>query len=163
MQDHRETSKLRAILKRAPSLVLLAISVSLLVAFWQPSAKPDIFIFSTYRFVAVATMFLVGVYFTISLYFKTLLGANNMLCYTVMVGGIALESVLRFFPSLIPDDYLSLLPFEAGQVIHVAAGARHQVRGDRGLVCSAYGRKQCETEDALGMSGSISEGFYEAS
>jgi quercetin dioxygenase-like cupin family protein len=24
------------------------------------------------------------------------------------------------------------LPFEAGQVIHVAAGARHQVRGDRG-------------------------------
>jgi quercetin dioxygenase-like cupin family protein len=24
------------------------------------------------------------------------------------------------------------LPFEAGQVIHVAAGAKHQVRGDRG-------------------------------
>ncbi len=108
---------------KLPSIIIALAGAGLVYALWNPSANPDVYIFSYFRATAIALCLGTTLYALLSLRVRGLQDVNNMMFYTVVVGLAFSEIALRMSPSLIPDGYLSLLPFEAGQ----------EIAGQRGL------------------------------
>jgi hypothetical protein len=117
-----EINPLLKLVKAAPLLLLALLSAAALVALWKPSAIPDLFGFSIYRFVGLCAVGIALMYFTASLLLPRLQSINNFGCYTVVVVGIMIEGPLRLFTPLIPDNLLTLLPHSARQEIAAERG-----------------------------------------
>ena len=111
------TQERSAVLAKLPSLLTGLSSICLAISLWHPSASSDVYMFSYFRFIAITLCISGGLYFLLSLKFKGLLGANNIVLYSIVVGLLLSEILLRLNPSFIPDNQLSLLPFSAGQEI----------------------------------------------
>ena len=109
------TGSKSAIYKKIPSCLAVLTSLSLIYFLWHPSANPNIFIFSYFRLIAIILCLSSAFYFLLSLNFKVLLGINNLIFYSIVFGLALSELFLRLNPAIIPDNQLSLLPFEAGQ------------------------------------------------
>ena len=111
------TQERSTVLAKLPSLLTGLSSIGLAISLWHPSASSDVYMFSYFRFIAIIFCISGALYFLLSLKFKGLLGANNIVLYSIVAGLLLSEILLRLNPSLIPDNQLSLLPFSAGQEI----------------------------------------------
>ena len=106
-----------------PSRIMVVLSFVIILSVWRPSANPEFFGFSYLRLGFIGIAGIVLFYFLISVRYKKLQGFNNYVLFCVVIGSAAIEIFLRSMPSIIPDKFLHLLPYEVGQ----------RLAADRGL------------------------------
>jgi hypothetical protein len=117
-------NKLKHFLSVLPSTLIVVGAISVVISFWEPSAKPDILFFSWARFVAIILAGLFIFYGVAGIAIKRLNDINLTVIISLLFGAIITEALVRFNPALIPTDYLNLLPKSAAQ----------NLGEDRGLV-----------------------------